>query len=147
MPLSPQEIDAKIEPRIRTMRTLWLALVMSVVIYFIFTLFIGSSASATPNNTFSIILAVVGMMMTLVSIPIRQKVVARAVQEQKVAMVQQGYITALAVVEVSALLGMLDFFVTGNRFYFVPFLIAIIGQLIHFPRRQDVLAASFKNLQ
>ena len=63
MPLSPQEIDAKIERRIRTMRTLWLALVMSVVIYFIFTLFIGGLASATPNNTFSIILAGVGMMM------------------------------------------------------------------------------------
>ena len=146
MPLSPQEIDAKIQPRIRTMRTLWLAMVLSVVIYFIFTVFVGSSASATPNNTLSIILAVVGMMMVLVSIPIKQKVVARAVQEQKVAMVQQGYITALALVEVSALLGMVDFFVTGNRFYFVPFLIAIIGQLIHFPRSQDVVAASFKNL-
>jgi hypothetical protein len=40
----------------------------------------------------------------------------------------------------------MDRVVTGNRYYFVLLLIAAIGMLLHFPRREHLLAASYKQI-
>ena len=145
MQLSPQDLQLKIEPRIRTIRTLWIAMLLSIGIYYVFTLFTGQPKSSNPNSTLSLMLVGIGLLTTLISVPIKRKFLAESVEQQRVELVQQGYIIAWAMTEVAALLGMLDFFVTANRYYYVLFLIAAIGHLLHFPRRQDVLAACFKN--
>ena len=142
---SPQESQLRIEPRIRTIRTLWIAMLLSVVSYYVFTLFAGHPGNNTPNNALFLILVGIGLLTTLISVPLKKKFLARSVEEQRVELVQQGHIIAWAMSEVAALLGILDFFLTGNRYYYVLFLIAAIGQLLQFPRRQDVLAAYFKN--
>jgi hypothetical protein len=49
---------------------------------------------------------------------------------------------AWAITEVGALLGLLDFFKSADRYYYVLFLIAACGQLLHFPRREHVINAS-----
>lgn len=143
--LSPQDFQLQIEPRIRTIRTLWVAMLLSVGLYYVFTLFVGQPKNSDPNSALSLMLVGVGLLTTLISVPIKKKFLARSVEEQRVELVQQGHIIAWAMSEVAALLGILDFFVTGNRYYYVLFLIAAIGQLLNFPRRQDVLAACFKN--
>lgn len=140
----PTDLNKKIELRIRTMRTLWSALVMSVVIYFVFTVFNGKSASTTPNNKLSLIFLGVGMFTTLASVLVKQKVLSRSVSEQNDLLVQQAYVVAWAFCEVSAIMGLVDFFVTGNRFYYVPFVVALIGDLVNFPKRQDVEAACYR---
>jgi hypothetical protein len=47
--------------------------------------------------------------------------------------------------EVSALLGLLEHFVVGNREYYLLFLLAAAGTAFHFPRRRQLEAASYKN--
>ena len=141
---APKDLTKKIELRIRTMRTLWFALMMSVVSYFGFTVFIGKSANANPNNTLSLILLLAGMFTTIASLLVKQKLLSRSVEQQNEVMVQQAYIVAWALCEASALMGLLDFFRTANRFYFAPLVIALIGDLINYPRRQDVEAALYK---
>jgi hypothetical protein len=133
----------KIELRIRTMRTLWLALVLSVVMYFVFTIFVGRNENATLNNTLSLTLIVVALSAVLISFLLKNKLVNRAVEQQQVPMVQQAYVVTWAIAEVGALLGLLDFFVTGNPYYYVPMLIAAAGQLLHYPRREHVENAAF----
>ena len=145
MQLSPQDLQLKIEPRIRTIRTLWIAMLLSIGIYYVFTLFIGQPKNSNPNSALSLMLVGIGLLTTLISVPIKKKFLARSVEEQRVELVQQGHIIAWAMTEVAALLGILDFFVTGNRYYYVLFLIAAMGQLLHFPRRQQLLDACFKN--
>ncbi len=145
MQLSPQELQLKIEPRIRTIRTLWIAMLFSIVIYYVFSLFVGQPKNSNSNNALSLMLVGAGLLTTLISVPIKKKLLAQSVEQQRVERVQQGYIIAWALTEVAALLGLLDYLVTGNRYYYVLFLIAAIGQLLHFPRRQHVLAACFKN--
>lgn len=145
MHLSPQDPQLKIEPRIRTIRTLWIGMLFSVVLYYGLTLFVGQRENSNPNSALSLILVGVGFLTALISIPIKKKVLAQSVEQQQVGLVQQGYIIAWALAEVAALLGLLDFFVTGNRYYYVLFLIAAIGLLLHFPRRQHVLDACFKS--
>lgn len=136
----------KIELRIRTMRTLWLALVLSVVMYFVFTIFVGRSEYLNLNNTLSLTLIVVALSTVLISFLLKNKLVNRAIEQQQVPMVQQAYVVTWAIAEVGALLGLLDFFVTGNPYYYVPMLIAGAGQLLHFPRREHVENAAFKRV-
>jgi hypothetical protein len=112
--------------------------------YFIFTLVVGTPKNAVPNEVLSLAVVVIGVSMTLVSILIKTKFLARAIEQQRVDVLQQGYILAWAVSEGAALLGLLDFFATGNRFYYAGLVIGAIGQLVNFPRRQDILAAAFK---
>jgi hypothetical protein len=126
---------------------LWFGMTMSVVIYFGITLFIKRPANITPNNFLSLILVGAGVFTTLASVLIKQMLLSRSIEQKSEALVQQAYVVAWALCEVSALLGLLDFFVTGNRFYYVPFVVALIGDLVNFPRREDVAAALFKNIQ
>lgn len=133
-----------IDLRMRTLRTLWLALFFSVGFYYVLTLFVRRNENAVPNNTLSITLVMVALSATLISFIVKNKLLARAVEQQQVQMVQQAYVVAWAINDVAALLGFLDFLMSGNRYYYVPFLIAAAGQLLHFPRREHVENAAFK---
>ena len=135
----------QIELRIRTMRTLWIGMILSVGAYYVFTLVAGRSDDITPNPTLSLILTGVALSMTLISFAVKNRLLSRAVDQQQVQLVQQGYIVTWALSEVAALLGLLDFFVTGDRYYYLLFLIAAGSLLLHFPRREHVMNASFKS--
>ena len=141
--MNPQP-QQNIELRLRTMRTLWIAMFISIVLYYGLTFFWKPSGNTNPNSMFFLILVVVALSMTLISFVIKNQLLARAIEQQRVQLVQQAYIVALALTEVAALLGLLYFFMTGDRYYPVLFLIAACGQLLHFPRREHVINASFQ---
>ena len=128
----------------RTLRILWFALFLSVGMYYVFTLFAGRPPDLRPNNTMSMALIGVGVSVVLVSFLLKSKLLARAIDQQQLPLVQQAYIVALALCEVPALLGMLEFFTTANTNYYVLMIIAAIGQLLHFPRREHVENAAYK---
>lgn len=136
---SPQNI----ENRMRSMRTMWLAMLLSVPIYYVFTL-ISGPREVTPNNTLSLAFIAIGASAVLVSFFLKSKLLTRAIDQQQVPLVQQAYVVGWALAEVPALLAMLDFFVTGDPYYYLPLIIALVGQLLHFPRREHVEQAAFK---
>jgi len=143
---SPNQNDpGNIELRLRTMRILWIALFMSIPIYYVFTWIAKRSEDITPNRTLSLALLGAAVMAVLISVPIKNGLLNKATEKQQVTMVQQGYITTWAITEVAALLGMLDYFATGDHYYYLFFIIAALGQLLHFPRREAVLNAAFKS--
>ena len=133
-----------IDLRMRTLRTLWIALFLSVGIYYAFTKFAERSPDLQRNDTLSLALIGVAVTTVLLSFLIKSKLLARAVDEQQVPMVQQAYIVAWALCEVPALLGMLEFFTTTNPNYYVLMIIAALGQLLHFPKREHVENAAYK---
>jgi len=47
--------------------------------------------------------------------------------------------------EASALLGLLEHFTVGNRVYYFLFLLAAGGIALHFPKRSQLEAASYKS--
>jgi magnesium-transporting ATPase (P-type) len=140
-----KEPQVDIEQRLRTMRTLWIAMFSSLGVYYVFTFFVERSQAITPNRTLSLVLVGVALLTTLISFPIKNKLLTRAAEQQQVQLVQQGYIVAWAITEVAALLGLLDFFLTGNRYYYLLFIIAACGLLLHAPRREHVMNAGFKS--
>ena len=129
----------------RTMLTLWGSMLASVGVYYAFSLFQGRPGGLDPESTLPLPWIAVALSTILISFPIKSKLLNRAVDQQQVQQVQQAYIVAWAITETSALLGLLLFFFNGNRFYYIPFLIAAAGLLLHFPRREHVVNASFRN--
>jgi RsiW-degrading membrane proteinase PrsW (M82 family) len=137
----------KIELRLRTMRTLWFALLMSIVMWYVFTLFWSRPSGAGPNNTL-FLLFVGGAFLTLViAFLIKNALVNKAIDQQQTLLVQQAYVVAWAVNEVGGLLAIVDFVLTGDRYYYVMLIIAGCGQLLLAPKRQDLVNASFKRTE
>ena len=140
-PSNPQE---NLELTVRKLRLLWLGGLWSIVMFFVLTLFTDRPEDEDPNNTLFFILLGVGLTTTLASFLVKKNFFTRAVEKQQVELVQQGFIVASMLTEVAALLGVLDYFITADRYYYVLFLVAVCGQLLHFPRREHVLNASFR---
>ena len=127
------------------MRTIWIAMLLSIGAYYVFMLLRGRPADLPPNQTISLALIGGAALAALVSFLIKNKLLAQAIEQQQIAMVQQAYVVAWAITEVGALLGMLDYFITGNPYYYAALIIAACAQLLHFPRREHVINAAFKN--
>ena len=144
---NPQSANPQtdIELRIRTIRTLWITLLLSIGSYYVFTLLAKRPENVEPNNTLFLVLVAIALSTTFISFPIKNKLLSRAIEQQQVPLVQQAYVLGLALCEVAALLGVLDFFATGDRYYYILFIIGACGLLLHFPQREHVVNASAKS--
>ena len=143
-PANQNDPQANFEQRLLTMRILWMAMFLSVVFYYVLTFYWGPSEDAQPNPTLTLILIGVALSTALISFFVKNLLLARAVEQQNVQLVQQAYIVALALTEVPGLLGLLDYLMTGDRYYPILFLISAGAQLLHFPRREHIINASAK---
>jgi magnesium-transporting ATPase (P-type) len=143
---SQGDLQTSIEARLNTMRIIWIALILSVGIYYMITFFVQRSPDLAPNPTLSLVLAVAAVSAIAVSFLVKAKLLGKAVEQQNIAMVQQAYITTWAITEVAALLGLLNFFSTSDRYYHLFFVFAALGLLLHTPRRDDVAGAMFKSI-
>jgi len=143
-PMNQYELQAKVDGRLKVIRIMWLGLFISVGLYYLLTVLTGKPKDVTPNATLSIALTAAAMMLVAISIPIKWKYLTQSVDQQRTDLVNTGYIVALALCEAAALFALLDHFLTGDRYYFVLFIIAGCGYSFHFPRRQHLLDACFK---
>ena len=143
-PQQQNDLQRRVDSRLQMLRILWFALVMSVVLYFVLTVVTGQPKNPQPSASLSLGLLAGGIVFVVASIVFKANYVNRSIEQQSVVVLQQGYIVSLALSEVAALFGLLDYFITGNRYYYANFIVAVCGQLYHFPRRQHVLDASFR---
>ena len=135
---------SNVEAQLRTMRTVWLAALFSIGGYYVVCLLNQRREDLEPNNTLFLVFVGVSLAATLVSFFIKSQLLNRAIEQQQVPQARQAYVAAWAITEVGAILGIIDYFATRDRYYYLLFVIAFCGQLLHFPRRADVLNASFK---
>jgi hypothetical protein len=138
-------MDIDIKKRQQTMMVFWFTLLMSVVMLFIVATLaapenLGNAASAT-SPLVMLALTALGVLLVIVSFVVKGQLLRKSVEKQDLALVQQGLIIACALCEACALFGVVERFVFGGRGYYALFLIAIIGELLHFPRREQLLAA------
>ncbi|MEJ7848167.1 MAG: hypothetical protein WKF92_08785 [Pyrinomonadaceae bacterium] len=147
-----QNESSKIAGQHQTMIVLWAALLMSqfmfiVIIFFtrpqLFTLdfsqhFFGNSMAQILG------FALAAVTVVILSFAFRKKFIERAVQEQNPALVQQGLIIACALCEASSLFGLALAFAFDYQYFFLWFALGIIGIILHFPKKDALLAASYK---
>ena len=83
-----------------------------------------------------------------ISFLIKQILLAKAVRPRsKLSRSRVAYIVSFALCEVSGLLALLDYRLTGSNYYYVGFAIGGIGLLLHFPRKQHLLDASSRRIE
>lgn len=133
------------------MLTLWFSLFMAIAMYFVFVRFLGpetSNEAETPGNIpLTATITALGAVLVLLSFVVKRKLLERSVQQQRVELVQQALVFACAICEVSALLGVLERFLIDGHAYYLLFLISAMGVALHFPRREQLLSATYKTFQ
>lgn len=144
-----QNGGADIDTPYRTLLVLWGALIMNVAALFVVSLFVPGQVSnepgAPPNNLLSFVFAGVGTFSAVLSFPVKIKLLRQSVDKQNPALVQTALAVGCALCEVPALLGLVEHFLLPGRDYYLLFLISLVGMALHFPRRNNLLAASYKN--
>jgi hypothetical protein len=145
MTTPPNNPQKHVELLINKMRVLWVGSLVSLVGFLVVMSLNPRSEDAEPNDTLFFILVGAGLTTTLASFVVKKRFFAKAEEQQQVQLVQQGFIIAITITEMAALLGVFDYLTTGDRFYYVLFIIAACGQLLHFPRREPFLNATFKS--
>jgi hypothetical protein len=135
--------------RYQTMIVLWSGLLMSVVFYFLISVFVTPNVGNEPDNSRRVALIFtltgLGTVLVILSFAAKNKLLERSVENQDLGLVQKALILACAMCEAGALLGLVEFFVLGNRESYLLFALAAIGIVVHFPRRNQLEAASYKN--
>jgi hypothetical protein len=139
-------MNTNLDKRYQTLIILWFAILMSSVMYFVFTL-LATPGTYRPRNSSLFIfgLTALGTLLVIVSFPVKAKLLERSVEKQDVTLVQKALVVACAICEVSVLLGVLEFFIIGNREFYLLLLAGAAGIALHFPRRSQLEAASYKN--
>ncbi len=137
-----QSTQAGLDARYRTMLILWFALLMNAGVFFAFSILLGPEIGVAPNALLTAVLTALGILLVVLSFPVKWKLLKRSMERQDVQLVQKALIIACVMCEASALLGLMARFLVAGRQYYQLFLIAVIGTGLHFPRREDILAAT-----
>ena len=136
---------SKVEQQHRTMLILWLAFLMTIVMYMFLTFVIPQQDTAS-NRMLTIVFSAISVFMVGVYFVVKKKFFARAVEEQQAGLVTTGFIMAMALCEVAALLGLVDFMVARDRYFYLLMAISFVGLALHFPKRQDLEAVNYKRI-
>ena len=135
----------KLAARYRIQLIVWLALISNVGMLFLITTIIDAPPAHADNMMLVWILLALGVFAFALSFILKRKLLSMAIDQGRPEMVQTGLILALALCEVSALCGLVVFFVTGTNYYYIFFIISALGMILHMPRREHLRAAAFKD--
>ena len=140
------------EAAFKTMMSIWAALVMSQVFFPLIVFFAKPELfrfdlSKPLFGDFVVeigFLGFISLVNLIVSFTLRKRFTDQAVSTSRIALVQTAMIIGCAICEIVSLFGVLVAFAFEFQFFFVFSALGIIGTLLHFPRRSDIHAASFK---
>jgi len=140
--IDPQQLEATVEARHKVFLILWFALFVSVMLFLVLVLVAGSKG--LPNPMLSYALLGLGATTVLLSFLLKQQLVQKAINNNNIAALQSAHVVALALCESAGLMGVLDRFLTGSSTSWFLFAIAALGILLHFPKKDEIRAASYK---
>lgn len=137
----------------RTLLMIWFALLVSqitllIALYFakpeVFRFDFSKPFFFGESPVLLAVFALLAFVNLGLSFFIKKRAFAQAVESQKVSYVQTGLIVALAFCESISLIGMVLAFAFAYQYFFLWFALGILGIILHFPRTDDVVAASYK---
>jgi cation transport ATPase len=137
-----QPTQAREGARFRGLVIIWGAQVFSLVLLFTMMQVVKPATQGEANQTLLFVLAVLAITTFAFSFVLKAQIVSRAATEQRPDMVTTGYILAFALCEACAIFGMIARFSTGAREAIYFFVAALVGFLLHFPRRRHIDDAS-----
>lgn len=124
------------------MLILWFALLMNIGVFFAFSLMLGQEiGAADPNALLTAVFTALGVLLVVLSFAVKWKLLKRSVERKDVQLVQKALVVACVMCEGSALLGLMVRFLVAGRGYYPLFVIAAVGTALHYPSREQVVAA------
>ncbi len=147
-----QNQNSTVETQYKTMAIVWFGLFMAQIMFLV-VLFVAkpevyrfdfSKPSLGENPVLVIALAILGISTFLLSFLMKKKFLAQSVSEQSTAHVQTAMIIACALCEATTLFGLVLAFTITYQFFFAWFALGLMGTILHFPKRGDLIAASYK---
>lgn len=144
--------NLNVEQSYKTLLIIWLALLVSQVMFLVVIFFAKPEVFKFDfnkplfgeNAVLVIAFAFLAITNFALSFIMKKRSFEQAVEKQQIAYVQTGLILACAFCEAISLLGMVLAFAFSYQYFFAWFALGILGFLLHFPRRDDVIAASYK---
>lgn len=147
-------MNQKINPEqaYRTLAIIWFALLASQFMFLVVVFFskpevykFDFNKPLLGENAMVVILfAVLAIANFVLSFVMKKRAFEQAIAEQKIAYVQTGLILACAFCEAISLLGLVLAFAFSYQYFVAWFALGILGIILHFPRRDAVIAASYK---
>jgi len=125
-----------IDARYRVLVILWFGIIMSVLMFLVVIVVVPTQVNKNP--TLTLLLNGLGLVPVAASFLLKQVLLAQSAKQQRSDLVQTAYILSFALCEVAALLGLMDHFLTGSRYFYLGFMIAGFGLLLNFPRKRHL---------
>lgn len=146
------KVTPNLVQRYKTLVILWAALLTSQFVLLL-VVFVTkgevfrcdfSQSIYGPSAAMILGFAVAAVTCFLFSFAFKKRFFQRAEEEQNPDLVQTGFIIACALCEASTLFGLALAFAFTYQYFFAWFALGIIGILLHFPRKSDLLLSGYR---
>ena len=137
------------DARLRSMRVLWMVFLTAVGMFLLVTR-LSRPADETiaemdgGNTTLLFVLAAVALSSVVASFVLKANFYRRAAEQRQPAVLQTGFVVAMVLCEAAVILGLVGAFLTWNDYAYLLFALGAFGEALHFPRREQVLSAYYK---
>jgi F0F1-type ATP synthase membrane subunit c/vacuolar-type H+-ATPase subunit K len=141
------------EQTYRILMIIWCALFMTQFMFFVVVFFAKpelyqfdfTKPILGENAPLIMIFAVFAISNLVFSIFLAKKFIERAIEEQKISLIQTAMIIGCALSESISLIGIFLAFAFSYQYFFAWIVLGIIGMVLHFPQRDNIHKASFRS--
>jgi hypothetical protein len=141
-----------VEGHYRMLTVVWIALLFSQLLLLIVIFFAKpeafrfdfSKSLLGESPIVTVMFALLAVSNLVLSFVLSRKYLNQAIAEQKPALVQTAMIIACALCEAISLFGVVMAFAFSYQYFFLWFALGILGTILHFPKRDNLIAASYK---
>ena len=133
-----------------TLVLVWASLLISQVLFFVVVYsmrpelrdFDPSKPLLGKHGFITVLFAVAAIVVFVLSFPLRNQHIRRSIKDQDAGCVQTALVLGCTLSELAALLGVVLAFVFDYEYFFLWIGLGMLGVLLHFPRRGNLLAAT-----
>ena len=142
----PGAAEGNPELRLRTMRILWVMFLITIGLFFLVARLSRPEADAEVEGVPPVlyVFGALGLTSIVASFILKSSFYRRAVEQQSPQKLQEGFIIALVLCEACVLFGLTGLFATQCSYAYALFPLGALGELLHFPRREQLMSAYFK---
>ncbi len=147
-----QNSQPNVEQSYKTLVIIWAALFMSQIMFLVLIFVIKpevyrfdfSQPIQGRNTVLIAALALMAVINFVISFLLKKKFLDLAIAQQSIGGVQTSMIIGCALCESISLFGLVLVFIESYQYFFLWFALAFLGFILHFPRRENLIAASYK---
>jgi len=144
--------NQKINAQYQTLLVLWFALTVSQCLFVVLVFFtrpqlfrLDTSKPLLGSQPILVIaLGAASLAALAASFVMEKRLLDQSVTQQNVGLVQQALIMSCALCEAISMFGLFLAFTADYSYFFLFSGLGILGAILHFPTRKNLLAASYK---